>query len=341
MIALVLALILTFLSFYFACLSILDRNKQIVVIAFFIIGSFLLRSTLNVTLNNDYYYYYEFAIFSKPTGFLSYVLNEPYLYTVYSFFSLLIKPKQHVFLAMYWFNFIVSTLFFIWLLLRNDIEIWKKMLLFVLHYFVFGFVLLRNGPTYMLFALYFYYTFRGKRFNWIWITPFMHISSCIILITYFHKWRNYFKMLLVSPVVIIVFYLVIKTFFSSVTAFKSILSKVDIYSKGMPSIGYMHFVFFIFIFSLVVMGFIMYKSKMLHPILVTTVLLYGISFFVNPIVAHRFSPYLLFSLLLFPFEKIRNVKIMLLMNRLSILFFPIFLYSLFLAHKARLLDYYF
>jgi hypothetical protein len=103
----------------------------------------------------------------------------------------------------------------------------------------------------------------------------------------------------------------------------------------------MHFVFFIFIFSLVLMGVLLYKSKMLHPILVTTVLLYGISFFVNPIVASRFSPYLLFALLLFPFEKNRNIKILFLVNRLSILFFPIFLYSLFLAHKARLLDYYF
>ena len=336
MIEILVTLLFTFLSYYFACLAATNSNQKIVYTSLFVVFSVALRVVLDVTLNNDYYYYYSFGIFHKPTGFLSYLLNEPYLYSVYAFFTLFLEAKKEVFLAMYWFNFLIATLFFIWLLYRKDVEMWKKMILFVFHYFLFGFVVLRNGPAYMLFAMYFYYAFRGKKFNWIWITPLMHISSCLLLVTYFHKWKNYYKGLVLATVFIGVFFLIMKPFLASIDAFKSILSKVDIYSKGMPVVGFMHILFFMFISGLFLTGFLLYKKKMLHPILVTTMLFYGITFFINPIVAHRFSPYVIFALLLYPFDTLKNEKIVILLNRLTILLFAIFLYTLNTAHRKQL-----
>lgn len=334
MILILTSVLLTFLSYYFACLALDNSTRKMLFLVFFLISSFLVRIVINVDLNNDYYYYYNFDIFQKPTSFLNYLLNEPYLYSVYAFFDLLIEAKKDVFLALYWFNFIINSLFFIWLLFIEDLEAWKKMLLFVLHYFLFGFVLLRNGPAYILFAMYFYYAFRDKRFDWILITPFMHISSSLMLVTYFHKWKHYFKVLLLAPIFLFLFFLIFKPFLSTIQAFESILSKINIYWQGMPVIGILHILFFLFINVLVVLGFLFYKNKMLHPILVTTILFYGITFFINPIVAHRFSPYVLFALLLFPFEKIRNDKTVVLINRLTILLFPLFVYSLFNAHRT-------
>lgn len=329
-------LLFTFLSYYFACLASADRNKKIVYTSLFVVFSFALRVVVNVTLNNDYYLYYDFRIFHKPTGFLSFLVNEPYLYSVYAFFTLFFEAKKEVFLAMYWFNFLISTLFFIWLLYRKDVEMWKKMILFVFHYFIFSFVLLRNGPAYMLFAMYFYYAFRDKKFNWVLITPWMHISSCLLLVTYFHKLKNYFKVVLFAGLFTGVFFLLMKPHLASIDAFKSIVSKIDIYSKGMPVVGFMHVLFFMFICSLIAAGFLFYKKKMLHPILITTMLFYGITFFINPIVAHRFSPYLIFALLLFPFEAFKNEKIVVLLNRLTVLLFLIFIYTLHTAHKNKL-----
>ena len=336
MIEIIGTLLLVFLSYYFACLVSTDRNQKIVYTSLFVVFSVALRVVVNVTLNNDYYFYYSFGIFHKPTGFLSFLLNEPYLYSVYAFFTLFFEAKKEVFLAMYWFNFLIATLFFIWLLYRKDVEMWKKMILFVFHYFLFGFVVLRNGPAYMLFAMYFYYAFRDKKFNWILITPGMHISSCLLLVTYFHKWKNYFKVLVLASVFIAVFFLLMKPYLASIDAFKSIVSKIDIYSQGMPVVGFMHLLFFMFICSLFLAGVLLYKKKMLHPILITTMLFYGITFFINPIVAHRFSPYLIFALLLFPFDTIRNEKIVVLLNRLTVLLFPIFIYTLHIAHKNKL-----
>ena len=335
MILIFLLLLLIFGSYYLAALSALKSTNWTIYIGCFILFSAFLRQQIDVNLNSDYYFYYDFKIFHKPSSFLSFLLNEPYLYSVYAFFKLFIDSKKEVFLAIYWFNFVINSLFFIWLLCRTDIEMWKKILLFVLHYFLFGFVVLRNGPSYMLFAMYFYYTFRDKKFNWVLLTPFMHISSLLVLLTFFHKWRQYFKILFIIPLLIVATFILFQPFLAKIAAFDSILSKIDIYSQGMPVIGFLHILFFLFISFLVFMGFIFYKLKMLHPILITTMLFYGVTFVINPVVAHRFSPYILFALLLFPFEKMRNENLISLLNKLTVLLFPLFVYSLFNVHRTE------
>lgn len=330
------SLLLTFLSYYFACLASADRTKKKIFLVSFLISSILLRIIINVNLNKDYYFYYNFDIFHKPTSVLSFLINEPYLYSLYAFLTLFIDSKKDVFLTMYWFNFIINTLFFIWLLYRKDIEVWKKMLLFVLHYFIFGFVVLRNGPAYILFAMYFYYTLRNKKFNWILITPLMHISSGLMLVTCFYKWRHYFKALFLLPIFLLLSFLVLKSYLVSLHDFDRILSKITIYSAGVPINSVMHVSFFLFILVLTSLSFLLFKKKILHPILVTTLFFYVFTFFISPIVAHRFSPYVLFALLFFPFEEIQYIKTMRILNRFSILLLPIFIYTLLNTHKANL-----
>ncbi|WP_188050006.1 hypothetical protein [Flavobacterium sp. GP15] len=330
------AALLVFLIYYIACSATLSSRNQSIWIIFFVIASVVLRMLVPNNLNNDYYYYYKFDIFHKPSSLLSYLINEPYLYSVYAFCSLFIEEKKDIFQAMYWFNFLIDTAFFIWLILRKDVEMWKKMLLFTLHYFVFGYVLLRNGPAYILFAMYFYYTFRNKKFTLVWLTPLLHISSCLMLVTYFHQWRHYFKALLAAPIIVFLSFLVFKPYLVSIYEFDIILSKITIYSEGIPFNSIMHVSFFVFIIVLTSLSFLLYKGKMLDPILVTTIFFYICTFFISPIVAHRFSPYFLFALLFFPFEEIDNSKTILVLNRYSILLLPIFIYTLFNTHKTKL-----
>ena len=336
MIAILGVAVLTFLTYYVACWTSLSSRNQKIAVTSFLIASIVLRMLVPTNLNNDFFYYYKFDIFHKPSSFLSYLINEPYLYSVYAFFSLFIEEKKDVFQAMYGFNFLIDTAFFVWLVLRKEVEMWKKMLLFTLHYFVFGYVVLRNGPSYMLFALFFYNAFRGQKFKWVWITPFLHISSCLMLVTYFHKWRHYFKALLFAPIILLLSFLVLKPFLASVREFDTILSKISIYSGGIPINGIMHLLFFLFIMVLIVLGFLLYKKKMVHPILVTTLFFYSSAFLISPIVAHRFTPYVLFALLLFPFEEIQYNKAIYFLNRLSVFLLPVFIYTLFNTHKTKL-----
>ncbi|MEM8520398.1 hypothetical protein RCH19_000375 [Flavobacterium sp. PL12] len=336
MILIICPLLLTFLSYYFVCLESADRIKKNIFLVSFLINSFILRIVISFNLNKDYFFYYNFDIFRKPNGFLSFLLNEPYLYSLYALFKTFINSKEDVFSAMYWSNFLITTLFFIWLLYREDVEIWKKVLLFVLHYFIFGYVFLRNGPAYILFALFFYYKYRQEKFNWILLSPFMHISSFLMLVTYFHKSKSYFKFLLLGPLLLFLIYFVLKPFMSTFPEFESILSKITIYSKGIPVVGFIHVLFFLFIFILVIAGCLLYKRQMLHPIIVTTIIFYGSTFFINPIVSYRFSPYVVFALLLYPFDEIINERTILFLNRFSVLLFPIFFFTLYNTHQTKL-----
>jgi len=336
MIVILIAILCTFLFYYLACLSYGSSKQKIFFIASFIVSAFTLRLLLNPNLNNDYLLYYSFKIFHKPHGFFSYLLNEPYLYSVYSIFNIFIGSQETVFLAMYWFNCLITTSFFVWLAGRLDVQIWKKMLLFVLHFFLFGFVLLRNGPAYILFALFFYYSFRNKPFKWVILTPFIHVSSCLLLTTFFYKSKNYFKFLVLGILAVLLFFFLFKSFLIDVPAFDSILNKINSYSKNNIGYGFMHICFFTFVLSIILIGFLFQKDNMKHPILITTIFFYISTFFINPVVGHRFSPYLIFALLLYPFDTIISEKKIRIVNQLSVFLFPIFVYALFQTHRTEM-----
>mgnify|MGYP006998217128 CR=1 FL=1 len=95
--------------------------------------------------------------------------------------------KAAIFSGIYWFNLLFVNAFFVWLLTRNDVQMWKKHILFSFFYILFGFVLIRNSGAYLLLALYFYYSYRKVKFNSVLISPFIHLSSLPVLMTYFHK----------------------------------------------------------------------------------------------------------------------------------------------------------
>ncbi len=329
-------LFLTFLSYYFACLTCSNSKRNKLLILCFVVSSIALRLIIPVSLNNDYLLYYNFQIFHKPNGFLSFLLNEPYLYLIYSVYSFFLDSKENIFLGMYWFNWLISSAFFIWLIRRVDIEAWKKMILFVFYYFILTFVLLRNGPAYILFALYFYYSFRDKKFNWILITPFMHISCCLLLVTFFYKSKSYFSVLVFVLLFVFLFYFFISPFLLHIDAFQSILTKISFYLKGISDIGMMHRIFFIFISFFIITGFVFYKKKMLHPVLITTIFIYVVSYYINPIVAFRFSLYVIFALLLYPFNSVINDKKLKLINLLTIFLFPIFVFGMLKTHETEI-----
>ena len=322
----------TFLFYYLASFDIWNAKYKVGFVICFVLCSSVLRYILHPQWNNDYDLYFNFKIFQEPKSILSIFIGEPYLYLEYAFFKFFSNDKEIVFLSMYWFNFLISTFFFVWLLTRKDIEMWKKMFLFTCYYFFFAFVLLRNGPAYILFAYYFYYSFRGRNFYWILLTPLMHLSSWLILVTLFHKKKHYLIFFILIFLLGALSFFVLLPFLSEKAIFANIVFKINAYSSGMAVIGIMHKLFFLLITILVVIGSLVYKKKMLHPIIVTTLFLYYFTFFINPIVGFRFSPFVFLALFLFNCEDFKNQKLVKSLNISSVLFFPFFLYALFHTH---------
>lgn len=322
----------TFLFYYLACFEYSNTKKKLLFIICFVICSLVLRNVIDPVLNNDFYLYYNFKIFKKPTGFLSFLINEPYLYYVYAFFDFFSDDKGVVFSCLYWFNHIITTFFFVWMLKLKDVEVWKKMLLFSIFYFFFAFVLLRNGPVYLLFALYFYYVFRIIKFNYVLFAPFMHISAILMLIVYFHKLKNYYLYFFIICILLPICFLIFKPILQEVNAFQVVLLKANEYSKLNNVAGIVDWLFFIFISFLMLAGAILYKKQIFHPFIITSAVFYYISYLINPVVAFRFSPYVLFSLLFMDFEELKNKKIFRLFNLLSIFLFPFYLFALYHTH---------
>ena len=75
---------------------------------------------------------------------------------------------------------------------------------------------------------------------------------------------------------------------------------------------------------------------MLNPILVTTFLFYAITYFINPAVAFRFSPYFIFAMMLYPLEEVFKNKNLRMLNLATVLLFPIFVYAMFNSHRNEL-----
>lgn len=328
----ILSSLLTFMFFYLACYNYANSKKKLWLMICFVVCSFLLRIVIDPVLNNDFDLYYNFKIFHKPRSFFAFFLKEPYLYSVYAFFDIFSNDKGIIFSCLYWFNYIIITLFFVWLIKLKDIEVWKKILLFSVFYFFFAFTLLRNAPAYVLFAMYFYYSYRNLKFNYVLFTPFMHISSILMLIVYFHKWKNYYLFFVSICILGPVFFLAFKPYFESIDVFHYIFYKINTYSKGNIAISYTHWLFFAFISIFILLGIILYKKRMLHPFVVTTAFFYYVSYFVSPIMAFRFTPYVLFALLFLNFDALKKQTNRIL-NLSSVFLFVIYLFVLYHTHN--------
>lgn len=331
MILLIIVSLLNFLFFYLACLYFTKSKKRLFILCF-VFCSLLLRGILNPVLNNDFYLYYNFNIFQKPTSFLSFFINEPYLYSIYLFFSIFSDDKLIIFSCIYWFNHIITTVFFVWLLNVKDVQGWKKMVLFSIFYFFISFVLLRNGPVYLLFALYFYYNFRNTKFNYVLVTPFMHISAIVMLIVYFHKWKNYYIYFFIICILLPIFFLISKPLLQEVDVFHRVIFKINQYLILYNVPGILDWLFFAFVSTLLIGGILLYRMQIRHPFLITTAAFYYIAYIINPIVAFRFSPYFLFAILLMNFDDSKNKKVFRILNLLSIFIFPVYLFVLYHTH---------
>lgn len=332
MVAIIIVTVFIFLFYYLASFNTLKAEHRLIFISFFLASTFVLRFLIDPSINKDYFGYFELFDFTMPSTLVSFLLGEPYLDIIYFFFSLFTNDKAIIFLGIYWLNLLIVNTFFVWILTRTDVQMWKKVVLFSLFYFLFAFVLIRNSPAYILFACYFYYSYRKIKFNWVLFTPFMHISSIAILVTYLHEKKKYYLLLLLFSIVGVLMLIFVLPRFSNLVSIELAVSKINTYSAEMQEVSIFHKVYFFVISAIVITTAFIYKKKIFHPIITTTIIFYFISFFINPIAGFRFVPYLFFSILFFNFEGYFNTSFSRVFNIICFLMFPYFLYTLIDTH---------
>jgi hypothetical protein len=321
---LVITIISLFSFYYFASFNSQIFSQKFLFIILFLITSFFVRLLVPIEFNKDYYGYLEFHNFDDPEDAISFLFSEPYLYLIFKFFNIFTADKKVIIHSIYWVNLILINVFYVWILNRRDLTVWKKVVFFSFYYFLFGFVLLRNAPVYMLFALFFYYSYRKVFFPQIILTPLMHLSALTLVPIFFNRNKYYFKIIILVLIIllpIITTYLL--PFIENYLTMNNALNKIDAYSGGVPTIGIFHKLYFVFILCVIFMAFIVYKKDALNPILVTSSCIYFISFFFNPVVGFRYSPYIIMAVL---FMNSKNKVSNKLNNFLNLASFSLLLY---------------
>ena len=325
---------LLFFNYYFLCKNYSKLGNKFIFGFFFIFISIILRLLIDPSSNKDYVGYFEFYNLDDTPDLISFLVSEPYLYLLHKFFDIFFDKKSLILDCIYWFNLFLCIYFFVWLAFRDDIELWKKIIIFVFYFFLISFVLLRNAPVYIIYFYFFYYSFRAVKYKKIIITPFIHLSALPLLLLLFHKEKNYFKYLVI--VIIIFSPLLIFQFlpsFESIAAFQSPLSRVDVYLEEMEDISLSHQIFFGFISSVLLLSWIFFRKQIFHPIVITTFLIYYFSYFINPVIGFRYSPYVILAILLNNFESKYEIKSLTeILNNVILVLLPYFIYTYYETH---------
>jgi hypothetical protein len=327
-------IIFLFIIYYLLCQNHIEFNYKLIYLFFFIIFSIILRINIPTELNKDFAGYAELYNFENPENLVSFLISEPYLYILYKFFELFTLNKRIIIESIYWFNLFISLYFYIWLAFRKDVNLWKKVVIFVLYYFLSSYVVLRNAPVYFIYSYFFYYGFRSLKYKKIIFTPLMHVSSLPLLLLIFYKSKRYYKYLFSALVIFIpILIIIVLPIIDNVEAIRSSLDKADSYAEGMTEIGIFHKIYFCFISVIFIVSWINYKEKVFHPLIITTFIIYYISYFINPVIGFRFSPYVIFTILLNNFKSNYNLPIITkVMNLVTILLLPYFIFTFIDTH---------
>jgi hypothetical protein len=303
MIVTVVLISILFFNYYLLCQNHIKIQNKYTYVILFIFLSVFLRTIIPTEINKDYAGYFELYNFENPENLATFLISEPYLYGLFNFFQLFTTNKRIVIENIYLFNLFISLYFYVWLAFKKDIYLWKKVIIFVFYYFLTSYVVLRNAPVYFIYAYFFYYSFRNLKYKRIIFTPLMHISSVPLLILLFYKNKRYYSYLFLALVIFIpILITIVLPIIESVDEIRSSLDKADVYAEGMAEVGIFHKIYFCFISGILILGWLNIKEKIYHPLIITTFIIYYISFFINPVIGFRFSPYIILAILLNNFK---------------------------------------
>ena len=272
-----------------------DRNVKISYAILFVILSFVLKFSIDVTKTADYDSYLHIIAIDTSAFSLKSLFTEPYFFQLGSWF-LKYYSAEHSLAFFYEFSFIFSTIFFIWLAFLKNVSTFNKVVIFSLYYSFFAYIILRNAPAYMLSAVCFYYLHKNKYLKITVLSFLLHLSSLPTIIFSFLKNKSGDKKLIILCLLYALsFHMLVR-----IELF-GIYEKFLVYaSLKNPSQGIFHQMYFYFfiifnIYLLFVKKEIIYNYTYL--LLFTT---YIILNYTNSVMGYRFSVYLVLYLMINP-----------------------------------------
>ncbi|KAA0126161.1 hypothetical protein FY557_18800 [Chryseobacterium sp. SN22] len=305
-------ILITFLSYMFLLLVFHSKLRKLAFIpaVLFVICSLLLRLYVPIEKNADYGGYANFmfeeyhfqwkAIFSEP--YFPLILNTLFKYT---------QDWKESLNGMYLINFVFSLIFYIWLAYRKNIKYWIKLIFFVFSYTLLTYTVLRNSPAYFLFGFLAYYLLLGKKF-WAGYLGFLTHASALpaLAATFLGFGKPTYKQFLLILLGALVFSSLL-----SLPYFSHITNRLDTYTDTNVADKYgvsiFHKLYLVMIIGLTLLIYKYKKTAVYNNFYCAIFLIYLILYFLNPVMAFRFSYYIIIYIVIYPFYgKLKYDKIL-------------------------------
>jgi hypothetical protein len=289
-------ILISTISFLFYFLSSIFSSKVIkILFAFlFCVSSLVLRLLVYNTELHDYDSYFSVIGSIDPEFSFKILFTEPYYFQLVNFLFKFFSAETSINIY-YGINYFCTTFFFVWLLFVENINPWKKVLLFSLFYYLLAYLLLRNTLAYLALGYLFYRINFKEVSNFSFLAWLSHLSSIPAL--FFGGFKNR------TGDFILVFFLFLYIFLFSIIIKFEIFQLYEKFSSYQNSVEYgfstfhkLYFYGFLFL-NLILFFFnrnIIFNYSYL-PLLVTYIILQT----TNGVMGYRFSIYLIFYLLLF------------------------------------------
>ncbi|PHR73270.1 MAG: hypothetical protein COA67_03665 [Lutibacter sp.] len=319
-----LLIILVFSTYYFAAIS--NKRLQIYKILLFVVVSLILRTTVPFEISADYNLYtsmsYELSINELFKNFGINIIYQGFFYFTES--KIL---SVHLF---FWFNFIISTVFYVWLL-KTSIKFYKKIAIFSITYFLFTYILLKNGMAYELVFIFFYlYINKNRTYLSILFAPILfHFSSIVVIFSHLTIYINT-KKRVIGLIIGIVILLLFKSDYISSSLF---LDKINRYSKHAYNFSLYDFLWLIFLISCFITT--IRKTKLNKNLLQVNILLftaYILAYITNPAPAYRMSLYYLLFYFNLPIIILKGKEESNIFKGLNFIWILIFIFSFIETH---------
>lgn len=297
---------------------------------FYFIGiSVILRLLIPIPLVMDYAAYYSNHIYDYDFHGIMDIIVEPILKLVYNVSFFFLNDKKQTVHFIYWLNFSGCTFLF-YRISKYQLHLFKKMLLFSFFYFIFTYVLLRNGIPYLLVFIFFYELNNTRgRLGKLVLASFFHASAALVLLV-----RSVFEIKLERLIFfgLIVMTIVIGFAFNNIFIFDYFTDKFLAYSEGANLRSIFHVIWMFFIFGVFIWSFIENVIQSSTLFFITLMIVYVILNYFNPVMGYRLSLYVMLFYLTLPIKNQKIVKYVPDLDLLSLSLFLLFYFNYATTH---------
>jgi hypothetical protein len=323
----IILLILFFISYYISCITVQNRKVNYVALFIFILFSVFVRFFTPLIENADYNTYLRFV----DTGELSELsvgslFSEPYFFIIVLSLKNFVQDTAASLNLYYVINFIITTIFFIWIIRLRDIQTFSKILLFSLYYFLFAYTTIRNSPAYILVGVLYYFLHRKKVFRLGYLSFLAHLSSVPAVIFSFFRADQVSKKVLIGAIVMFPLFFVFINL-----PFLNLSDKLSQYEDSTEyGVSTFHKIYFVVIVLLSIFLYFKNKALVFNNVYILNFVMYLMLYSISGVMAFRYSIYFIMFLLFVPVtKKIRHLK---LYSSLSLLTIIYFIYSYIANH---------